>query len=112
MLTVTVAGTPAVGAWPSGMFTVAVVLDLVWAIVLVTVMAFAEVALTETETLTLDSSLSPWLANLTVMVGLADHGTRLTTPGAAGCSVTAPTLVLSRPWPCRPGATGPELPVA
>ena len=40
-LTVTVVGTPAGGAWPSGMFTVAVVLDLVWAIVLVTAIALA-----------------------------------------------------------------------
>ena len=52
-------------------------------IVLVAVMALLAVALTETETLTLDSSLSPWLANFTVMVAVGrprdavDHARRL-----------------------------------
>ena len=42
--------------------------------------------MTVTVILTLDSLLSPWLVNLTVSVGLLDHGGRLTTPGASGCS--------------------------
>jgi hypothetical protein len=56
------------------MFTVEVALDFVWPMVLVTEMVLPDVGLTETETLTLDSSLSPWLVNLTVSVGLFDHG--------------------------------------
>ena len=83
MTTSSVVGVPAGGAAPSGMFTVDVVLAFVWAMVLVTEMVLPVVGLTATATLTLDSSLSPWLANLIVSVGLLDHGTRLTTPGAS-----------------------------
>ena len=106
----TVVGALAGGAAPSGMFTVAVWRAFVWPMVFVVARVLPVVGLTETETLTLDSSLSPWLANLTVRVGLFDQGTRLTTPGASGCSVTAPTLVLTSPWPCRPGAGWPDVP--
>src|SRR6188472_3740415 len=110
MATVTVVGALAGGAAPSGMFTVEDCLAVVWPMVLVTAVVLPDVGLTETETLTLDSLLSPWLVNLTVNVGLLDHGGRLTTPGASGCRVTAPMLVESSPWPCRPGAAWPEVP--
>src|SRR3954449_5757107 len=105
MATVTVVGVLAGGAAPSGMFTVEVCLAVVCPMVFVTVMALPDVGLTEIVILTLDSLLSPWLVNLTVNVGLLDHGGRLTTPGASGCRVTAPMLVESSPWPCRPGGT-------
>ena len=110
MATVTVTGALAGGAAPSGMFTVEDCLAVVWPMVLLTAMVLPVVGLTVTVILTLDSLLSPWLVNLTVSVGLLDHGARLTTPGASGCSVTEPMLVESRPWPCRPGATWPEVP--
>ena len=87
-------GVPVGGAAPSGMFTVAVWPAFVWPMVFVAAIGLPDVGLIATVTLTLDSSLSPWLVNLTVKVGLVDHGTRLTTPGASGCSVTSPTLVL------------------
>src|SRR3954471_2915852 len=111
MATVTVVGVLAGGAAPSGMFTVEVCLAVVCPMVFVTVMALPDVGLTEIVILTLDSLLSPWLVNLTVNVGLLDHGGRLTTPGASGCRVTAPMLVESSPWPCSPGAGWPEVPV-
>ena len=67
--TVTVVGAPAGGAAPSGMFTVDGCLALVWPMVFVTAMVLPDVGLIETETLTLVSSLSPWLVNFTVNAG-------------------------------------------